>query len=165
MSALWRVALQIWIVLFIVFFGAEAIHLEPTLRVVTQVLYGVPLAALALWRLRGQADQLDWAVLGLLAVFAVVSAFSRDRTESLGTVGLATAFAAWFLLMRRAGELRSNITVGAATGVALTLAFNAFLLVQEKVVAFASVGGVRFEGRLTFPWESVNALPMLVLLA
>ena len=158
-------ALQLWIVLFIVFFGAEVIHLEPALRLITQVLYGVPLAAWALWRLRGPTDRLDWAVLGLLAVFAVVCVLSRDRTESLGALALATANAAWFLMMRRAGDLRTTIILAAATGLALTLAFNAVLLVMEKLEWYAVVGAARLEGHRTFPWESVNALPVLVLVA
>ena len=161
------VALQLWIVLFILFFGAEVIHLEPGLRVITQVLYGVPLAAWALLRLRGPADRFDWAVLGLLGVFAVVCLFSRDRTESLGSLALATAYAAWFLLMRRAEAwgLRQPIILAAATALAITLAFNAYLLIQEKLASYAAFGGARFEGVATFPWESVNALPVLVLVA
>ena len=164
-SALSRVALQLWIVLFIVFFGAEVIHLEPGLRVITQVLYGVPLAVWALLRLRGPADRLDWAVLGLLAVYAAVCLLSRDRTESLGTLGLATAFAAWFLLMRRAGDLRGPIVLAISTGLAITLAFNAYLLIGEKIDWFVAVGAAPLEGVVTFPWETVNALPVLVLIA
>jgi tetratricopeptide (TPR) repeat protein len=163
--ALPRVTLQVWIVLFILFFGAEVVHLEPNLRVAAQVLYGVPLVALAAYRLRGPVDPLDWAVLGLLAVHAVVSFTSRDPTESLGSLGIAAAFGAWFLLMRRAGGLRKPIFVATATGLAMTLAFNAYLLVQEKIDWFAAVGGAPFEGVMTFPWESVNALPLLVLAA
>ena len=163
--ALSRVALQVWIVLFIVFFGAEVIHLEPGLRVITQVLYGVPLAVWALLRLRGPADRLDLAVLGLLALYAAVCLFSRDRTESLGTLGLATAYAAWFLLMRRAGDLRGPIVLAVSTGLAITLAFNAYLLVREKVDWYVAVGAAPLEGVVTFPWETVNALPVLVLIA
>lgn len=163
--ALPRVALQLWIVLFIVVFGAEVIHLEPTLRVLTQVLFGAPLAGWALVRLRGPVDRLDWAVLGALVLYAVVCVTSRDRTESLGSLGLVTAYAAWFLLLRRAGELRGAIVLAGATGLALTLAFNAYLLIQEKATWYARVGGAPFEGLMTFPWESVNALPVLVLLA
>ncbi|MEO6295148.1 MAG: O-antigen ligase family protein [Candidatus Limnocylindria bacterium] len=163
--ALPRVALQLWIVLFIVFFGAEVIHLEPGLRIVTQVVYGIPLALWALLRLRGPHDRLDWAVLGLLGVYAVVCLFSRDRTESLGTLALATAYATWFLLMRRVArtELRGPVLVAIATGMAITLAFNAYLLIQEKLTWFAAIGDAPFEGVMTFPWESVNALPALVL--
>jgi len=163
--ALPRMALQLWIVLFIVFFGAEAVHLEPTLRLITQVLYGVPLAVWALLRLRGPADRLDWAVLGVLVVFALVCILSRDRTESLGTLALATAYAAWFGLMRRAGDLRAPIVVAVATGLGLTLAFNAYLLIREKVDWYVAVGSAPLEGVVTFPWESVNALPILVLIA
>ena len=119
----------------------------------------------ALLRLRGPADRLDWAVLGLLAVYAAVCLLSRDRTESLGTLGLATAFAAWFLLMRRAGDLRGPIILAISTGLAITLAFNAYLLVREKIDWYVAVGAAPLEGVVTFPWETVNALPVLVLIA
>jgi tetratricopeptide (TPR) repeat protein len=164
-ARLGRFALQLWIVLFIVFFGAEVIHLEPTLRVVTQVMYGVPLAAWALLRLRGPADRLDWTLLGLLALYAAICVFSRDRTESLGTLGLATAYAAWFALLRRERRLQAPIALAIATGLALTLAFNAYLAIREKIDWYAAVGAAPLEGLVTFPWEAVNTLPVLVLLA
>ena len=165
--ALPRVALQLWIVLFIIFFGAEVIHLEPGLRVVTQILYGVPLIAWSAWRLRHARDRLDLGVVALVVIFSFVSFSSRDSTESLGALGLATAYAAWFLLMRRAAntDLRGPIVLAVATGLAITLVINAFLLIQEKVASFAALGAARFEGVATFPWESVNALPVLVLVA
>ena len=88
-----RVAVQVWIFCFIVFFGAETIHLEPQLRIMTQVVFGVPLLVWAVWRLRRPMhwDCLDVVVLGGLAVFVGVAAVSRDRTESLNTVGMALA--------------------------------------------------------------------------
>jgi tetratricopeptide (TPR) repeat protein len=47
---------------------------------------------------------------------------------------------------------------------ALSLAFNAFLLVAEKVAFFNATGHLpRLEGITVFPWETVNALPVLVL--
>ena len=164
LSALPRVALQLWIVLFIVFFGAEVIHLEPGLRVITQVLYGVPLAAWALLRLRGPADRLDWAVLGLLGFYGVVSLLGRDRTESLGTLALATAYGVWFSLLRREQGMLGPVVIAIATGLSLSLAFNAYLAIQEKLEWYAAVGGAPLEGVITFPWETVNALPVLVLL-
>ena len=69
------------------------------------------------------------------------------------------------MILRRVGELRGTIILAVATGLALTLAFNALLLIQEKLAWYARVGGAPFEGHVTFPWESVNALPVLVLLA
>ena len=161
-----RLGLQVWIVLFIVFFGAEVVHLEPGLRIVTQLLYGLPLAAWALWRLRGPWDRLDVAVLAAVGVYAIVCLFSRDRTESLGTLALVVGFASWFMLMRRAasGGLRAPVLVAVATGLVLTLVLNAYLLIQEKVALFATFGSAPLEGVSTFPWESVNALPILVLL-
>ena len=163
--ALPRVALQVWIVLFIVFFGAEIIHLEPGLRATTQVVYGLPLAAWAILRLRGPHDRLEWVGIGLLGTYAVVCLVSRDRTESLGTLALATAYASWFMLMRRsdAWGLRGPIVVAVATGLTLTLAFNTYLAISEKLGSLAAFGAAPLEGGLTFPWESVNALPALVL--
>ena len=162
-----RVALQLWIVLFIVFFGAEVVHLEPGLRVIAQLAYGVPLAAWAALRLRGPVDRLEWAILGLLVLYAVICLFSRDRTESVETMGLASAYAAWFMLMRRAASssLRRPVVVAVATGLAVTLVINAYLLIDEKLQSYAAIGAARFEGVATFPWESVNALPILVLVA
>ena len=164
-QALPRVALQLWIVLFIVFFGAEVVHLEPSLRAVTQVLYATPLVLWASLGVRSRCDGVDWAVMGLVATFGVAAAFSRDPTESFGALGLATAYAAWFLLMRRVAGLRATVGLAIATGLACTLAFNAYLLVEEKIAAYAAFGAARFEGVATFPWESVNALPILVLIA
>jgi len=161
-----RVIGQVWIVLFLVFFGAEVIHLEPSLRMLTQVMYGVPLAVGAALMLRGPVDRLDVAVLVGLGVYATVAFLSRDLTESLGTLGLVTAYAAWFVMVRRLRQpARDSLIVAAATGLAITLAINAYLLIEEKVALINRFGGAPFEGRNTFPWESVNALPILVLVA
>lgn len=164
--ALPRVALQLWIVLFIVFFGAEVVHLEPSLRVATQVLYGVPLAAWAAWRLRGPLDRLDWTVIGVLAVYVIVSIASVDRTESLGTVGLATAYAALFLVLRReaSGPLRRSIIAAVSVAISVTLTYNAWLLVDEKLEWLRRFGAAPFEAFTVFPWQSANALPVVVLL-
>lgn len=161
-----RVIVQIWIVLFLVFFGAEVIHLEPSLRVLTQVLYGIPLAVSGALMLRGPVDRLDVAVMVALAVYAAVAVLGRDVTESLGTVGLVTAYAAWFLVVRRLRQpARDALVVAASIGLVITLAINAYLLIEEKMTLIDRFGGSPFEGRNTFPWESVNALPILVLVA
>jgi len=161
-----RVAFRLWIIGFLVFLGAEAVHLEPVLRIATHLLYGIPLAVWAAVRLRAPWDALDLAVIGLLAVYAVVSLVGLDLTEGLGTLGLATAYAALFMLLRREarGPLRHAIITSAALGMTITLAFNAWLLIQEKITWFARVGGSPFEGLTVFPWESVNAMPILVLM-
>jgi tetratricopeptide (TPR) repeat protein len=67
--------------------------------------------------------------------------------------------------MRRAGDLRPAVVLAIATGLTLTLAFNAYLAVREKVEWYAAIGSAPLEGIVTFPWESVNTLPVLVLLA
>lgn len=163
-----RVALQVWIVLFIVFFGAEVVHLEPALRVTAQLLYGIPLVAWAALRLRGPADRLERLVLSGLLVYVAICLVSRDPLESLGTAGLAAGYAAWFVLVRRAfapDALGRHIIVATATGLSLTLAFNTFLAIREKLAWYEAVGAAPLEGVVTFPWESVNTLPVLILLA
>lgn len=162
-----RVVFQLWIILFLVFFGAEVVHVEPPLRAVSQVLFGIPLIAWAGARLRGPWDRLDLAVLSLLGVYLLIALMSRDRTESLNTVGLACGYVALFLLLRReaTSARRGQIVGAAALGATLTLALNAWLLIDEKLRWYANVGGAPLEGLTVFPWESVNALPVLVLLA
>lgn len=166
-QAISRVALQLWIVLFLVFFGAEVIHLEPGLRILTQLLFGAPLVAWAALTIRGPVDRLDLAVIGSLVLYALVAVLGRDRTESLGTLGLVTAYAAWFLVIRRLADpaLRRSVVLAGATGMAVTLAINAYLLLEEKASLLTRFGAAPVEGVNTFPWESVNALPVLVLLA
>ncbi len=164
-----RVGLQIWIFGFIVFFGAEVVHLDPTLRVVAQLLYGVPLVAWALWRVRRRPDVVDLSVIAALVLYVVVSLASRDRTGSLATLALVATYALLFWLMRwlRAQpDLHATVVTAVATSLAFSLALNGFLLVREKVEFFAATGQLpALEGVEVFPWETVNALPELVLLA
>jgi tetratricopeptide (TPR) repeat protein len=164
-----RVGLQIWIFGFIVFFGAEVVHLDPTLRVVTQLLYGVPLVAWALWRVRRRPDIVDLSLIAALATYVVVSLASRDRTGSLATLALVTTFSLLFWLMRwvrTQPELHATVVTAVATSLAFSLALNAFLLVREKIEFFIATGQLpTLEGVEVFPWETVNALPELVLLS
>ena len=162
-----RLGLQIWIVGFIVFFGAEIVHLEPSLRIITHLLYGIPFAVLVLVRLRGPWDRLDGAILIGLGLYLVVALFARDRTQAVNTVALVTAFAALFMLARRegTGQLRGTIVSGVAVGLVLTLAYNTWLLIDEKLRWISAVGSAPLEGLTIFPWQTVNAMPVLVLLA
>ena len=162
-----RLGLQLWIVGFIIFFGAEIVHLEPGLRILTQLLYGVPLAILVLMRLRGPWDRLDAAVLIAIGLYLVVALAARDRTQALNTVALVAAFGALFMTARReaTGELRGSLVSGIVVGLALTLAFNGWLLVEEKLRWMSAVGSAPLEGLTVFPWQTVNAMPVLVLLA
>ena len=164
-----RILLHLWVIGFITFFGAELVHLDPTLRIVTQLLYGVPLAIWALLRLRGPRTPLDVAILAGLALYAISAALGRDPTGALATLALVVGYAALFLVVRDLGrqpEARELLSLAVATGLALTLAYNAGLLISEKVAWMAAGGGVPpLEGRLVFPWETVNVMPVLALLA
>ena len=162
-----RLGLQLWIIGFVVFFGAEIVHLEPGLRILTHLLYGVPFAILVLMRLRGPWDRLDAAVLIAIGLYLVVAVAARDRTQALNTVALVAAFGALFLTARReaTGELRGPLVSGFVLGLSLTLAFNAWLLLDEKLRWISAIGSAPLEGLTVFPWQTVNAMPVLLLLA
>jgi O-antigen ligase/tetratricopeptide (TPR) repeat protein len=164
-----RAGFQAWIFGFIFFFGAEAVLLEPQLRIFVQLAYGVPLVAWALLRVRRRPDRVDLAVMLALLAYLVVSLASRDRTGSLETLGLVATYALLFWVLRdvaRSDSLRPLVASAVAISMALSLAFNAFLLIQEKVAFFSVTGRLpELEGLTVFPWETVNALPVLVLVA
>ncbi|MEP7159050.1 MAG: O-antigen ligase family protein [Chloroflexota bacterium] len=168
-SLLARAGLQLWIFGFIVFFGAEVVHLEPELRVIAQLLYGLPLVAWAVVSVRRRPDRTDIAIMVALGLYVIVSLASRDRMGSLETLGLVATYALVFWLMRRVLEsesLLATVATAVATSLAFSLALNAFLLVREKVEFFSVTGRLpTLEGLEVFPWETVNALPELVLLA
>jgi O-antigen ligase len=160
--------IQIWVFLFLVFFGSEIVHLDPLLRLTTQVLFVVPLAVWAVLRLRGPRDWLDYAVLASVAIFGVVCLASRDRIGSLETLGLVLTYALLFWAMRamQAGSwARDAFATGAATAMAFSLALNAFLWINEKVAWVLHTGTPpQFEAFEVFPWETANVMPVLVLL-
>ncbi|HEY7527052.1 MAG TPA: O-antigen ligase family protein [Candidatus Limnocylindria bacterium] len=160
--------IQLWVFVFLVFFGSEIVHLDPLLRLITQVLFGVPLLIWAGLRLRGPLDRLDLAVLISVAVFAVVCIFSRDWVGSFETLGLVLAYAALFWLLRRlepGSRLRDALATGTATAMTFSCALNAWLWVNEKLVWVQQTGTPpQFEAFEVFPWETVNVMPILVLL-
>jgi tetratricopeptide (TPR) repeat protein len=125
--------------------------------------------AWALVCVRRRPDLVDLSVIGALALYVAVSLASRDRTGSLATLALVATYALLFWLMRwlRAHpELQATVVTAVATSLAFSLVLNAFLLVREKVEFFAATAHLpALEGVEVFPWETVNALPELVLLA
>jgi O-antigen ligase len=161
-------AIQVWVFLFLVFFGSEIVHLDPLLRLITQVLFGVPLVIWAALRLRGPMDRLDLAVLVSVAVFAGVCLFSRDQVGSFETLGLVLAYATVFWLLRRQDAeswVRSALAIGAATAMTFSLALNAWLWINEKLVWIQQTGTPPpFEAFEVFPWETANVMPVLVLM-
>ena len=163
-----RVGLQLWIVAFILFFGTEVVHQEPMLRIIAQLLFGIPLAAWALTRLRGR-DPMDLPIAVAIGAFLVVSLLGRDPVGSLEAAGLVTAYAVLYRAIRwfaARPEWRETLALGAATGLAATLAINAWLLFSEKLTAINDFHAIpSLEGVQVFPWETVNAMPILVLVA
>lgn len=162
-------ALQLWIFGFIAFFGAEVVLLEPALRVTAQLIFAVPLVGWAVVRVRRRPDLLDAVVILALGLYLIVSLASRDRTGSLETFALVSLYALLFWVLRDAAAspgMRDRIAVGIGTAMAFSLALNAFLLIREKIAFFTATGIVPpLEGLEVFPWETVNAMPVLVLIA
>lgn len=161
--------LQAWIFGFIAFFGAEVVLLEPTLRIVAQLLYGIPLLAWAALRLRRPFTRLDGAVAVCLGIYLVVCLTSRDLTGSLETLALVVCYAIFFWAMRRVAArpaIREVIVVGVATAMTFSLALNAWLMITEKITWIQVSGTLpRLEGLDVFPWETVNVMPVLVLIS
>jgi tetratricopeptide (TPR) repeat protein/O-antigen ligase len=163
------VALQVWIFLFIAFFGADEVLLEPRFRVIAQLAFAVPLICWAALRVRRRPDLLDAAIAVGLGAYFVVCLASRDQTGSLASFGLVTVYALLFWVLREsvtAPAVRNRIVVAVATAMAFSLAVNAILLVQEKVRFLSETGLVpELQGHGVFIWETLNAMPILVLVS
>ena len=166
MSLPLRTAAQIWVFLFIVFLGAETVLAIPEARLAAQLLYAVPIIGLAAIRLTRAVDRLDAAVLGTTAVYAAVCFASPDRSASLETLGLATAFASLFIVMRQAStDARRWLAVATATSFAFNLVVQSVLWISEKLAWIGTGGGVpRLESFDVFVWASANAIPVMVLM-
>jgi O-antigen ligase/tetratricopeptide (TPR) repeat protein len=169
----WRplgiVAIQLWIFAFVTFFGSDIVLLEPTLRITAQLVFAAPLIVWSAFGLRRRPDRLDAAIVIALGLYLVVALASRDRTGSLETLALVTVYAVVFWAAR--GVLsnprhRQTVAVAVVTSLAFTLSVNGFLLIREKIAYFQVTGLFPpLEGFDVFPWETANAMPILVLLA
>jgi O-antigen ligase len=162
-------ALQLWTLLFVGFFGSELLGTYPGIRIAAQLLFVLPLLAWAVLRLRGPRRALDWAVLAALAALLVVSAFSADVQGSLESVGLALAYALTFFAMRDLGavpRLRSAVAVAATFALVFWLLMAAAWWVAEKVAWVSVFGSVpNLESYQVFIWGTANVYPVLSLLA
>ncbi len=161
-------ALQVWTLLFVGFFGSELLGSYPVLRIAAQLLFVAPLLVWAALRLRGPGDRLGWAVLVALGALLLVSFFSADVQGSLGSVGLALAYALTFFAMRELGtvpRLRTAMAIAASIGLVFWLAMTAIWWIQEKV-AWVSVFGSMpdIESAQVFIWGTTNVFPILSLL-
>ncbi|MBA2632976.1 MAG: O-antigen ligase family protein [Chloroflexi bacterium] len=163
------VALQLWIVLFIGFFGGYLVSIDPGVRLVAQLIAVVPLVVWAAFRLRGPRDGID-AVVGIAVVaHVVVSGFSLDRTGSLEASAMAVVVATLFWLMRDLADrerLRRFAAAAVVAAVVPWLAAVAAAWVLEKAEWIAAGGGIPdLESFQVFIWGTANVLPVLVLLA
>lgn len=163
-----RIGLQLWIFLFLGFFGSELLAAEPGLRIATQVLFGLPLVVWALFRLRGPRGALDWAIAASLIALSIASVLSADPQGSLDAVGLALAFAVLFWAMRDLGQtvaLRRAIAVAGAYAFMPWLVLAAAFWIAEKVSWVQAAGGIpNVESNQVFIWGTANAFPIISLL-
>ena len=162
-----RVAAQVWVFLFVAFLGTEPVLGIPEARWIVIVAYAVPVVVLAAARLTRAVDGLDAAVLGTLVVYAAVCLVSPNQQASIETLGLATAFAALFIVARQASsELRQHVAVAAASAFALVLVIHAVLWIREKVAWVSAGGGMpRLESFDVFAWSSPNAIAVVALVS
>ena len=162
-------ALQVWVLAFIGFFGSELLGTYPALRIAAQVLFVAPLVVWAVLRLRGPRDLLDWAVVVALGALLLVSFFSVDVQGSLESVGLALAYALTFFLMRAIGSvprLRAAIAVAVSYALVFWLVMISIWWIQEKVAWVSVFGSVpNLESNQVFIWGTANVFPVLSLLA
>lgn len=159
-----------WIFAFVAMLGAESVLTHPTLRIGVQLAFGVPLLAWSLWHLRSAPtpDRLDWAIVLAVAATAVVALVGRDALGGAETIGLVACWALLFWAMRSVGDdpgrrrwVASMVTVSLTA----SLAFNAWLLIAEKLAWLDRFGELPpLEGRTVVPWETVNVMPVVVLL-
>jgi len=164
-----RLALQVWALLFVLYFGADTTAANPAFRVLAQALFGLPLLVWAVLRLRGPGDALDGAILVALVAHVVVALLGEDVIGGLASSALAIGYAALFWMMRDlAGQprLRQTIALPAAMGLILWAAAAAVAWVAEKVAWIGSGGGLpELESYQVFIWATANVFPFLVLLA
>ncbi len=162
-------ALQLWTVLFVGFFGSELLGTYPALRIAAQLLFVAPLVIWAALRLRGPRNALDWAILAGLAALVLVSMFSADVQGSLESVGLALAYALTFFAMRDLGaaqRLRTAVAVAASYALVFWLVMIAVWWIQEKIAWISVFGSVpNLESNQVFIWGTANVFPILSLLA
>jgi tetratricopeptide (TPR) repeat protein len=161
-------ALQLWTLAFVGFFGSELLGSYPGLRIAAQIVFVAPLVVWAVLRLRGPRSLLDGAVLLALAAFLVVSLMSVDIQGSLNSLGLAVAYALTFFAMRDVGShprLRTAVAVAGSYALVFWLVMIAIWWVQEKVAWISVFGSVpNLDSNQVFIWGTANAFPILSLL-
>lgn len=161
-------AAAIWALGFVGFLGTYVTTFDPDLRAAAALMYGIPVVAAAIAAVALKPHPLDIPVLGVLAIYALVSALSVDQTASFETLGLATAYGSLFLLLLRVdrGPLRQGLLIGSAFGASAWLAFTAVRWVQDAVTWVALDGTMPpLVARSGHLWLSTDAVAALALLA
>jgi O-antigen ligase/tetratricopeptide (TPR) repeat protein len=157
----------VWAFGFIGFFGTQVTTFDPSVRLVAAIAYGVPVVLGAAAAVAVRPHPLDVPVLGLLTVYAVVSALSVDPTASLETLALVTAYASLFLLVLRLGPgpVRQGLVIGCAAAGTAWLGIMAVRWIQDALAWVAVDGSVPpLQARSGTPWLSTDALAALALL-
>lgn len=162
------VALGIWSFGFVGFFGTGLPAFDPAVRTIAQVAYAVPVAAWAVWRLRGPRDALDVAIIAGLMLSLAVTLLSLDAVGSLEALGLTTGFALLFWAMRDLASYpaaRAAVSTGVAVAITLWLLIAAFTWTARKIDWIQLGGGLpNLESGPIPGWSSANTFPILILL-
>jgi Flp pilus assembly protein TadD len=153
--------------LLVGFFGTGLPAFDPGIRLAAQVLYMVPLAVWATFRLRGPRELVDWAILAGLLLAIVVAIFSLDQTGSLEAFGLSISFALLFWLMREVSarpRLRAAVAFGVASAITLWLLIAASTWLGQKIQWISLGAGIPdLESGPIAGWSSANTFPILAL--
>lgn len=157
----------IWSFLFVALFGTALPDFDVRVRTAAQLLYVVPLAVWAVFRLRGPRDIVDIAVLAAIGSALVVSAASLDRLASLEALGIVVAFALLFWLMRDIASrprMRGAISVGVTGTITAWLVLAGATWIGHKLQWIVAGGGVPPLSSGPIPgWSSANTFPFLIL--
>src|SRR5439155_5907404 len=166
--AMAQLGVALWAFLGIGFFGTGVPQVDAELRITAQIVYIAPILVLALWRLRQKPDPFDLCLAIGIVASLVVAIASRDRTGSLETVGLSTAFILLFWAMRTVASV-SHIRKALIVGVACALtgwlmAFSAVWIIEDLNWMRAGGGIPDLEPTAALIWVSPNVIPILTLL-
>lgn len=140
----------------------------PEVRIVAQLLFGLPLAAWGVVRLGRRRTALDLPIALALVLFLLVALFSRDVQGSFEMLAGALAWALLFWLMTdlRSPSARGSVAMGVVGALTAWLAVFAVRWGTEKVTWVANGGGMPnlVESSQTLFWLTTNVAPALTLL-
>jgi tetratricopeptide (TPR) repeat protein/O-antigen ligase len=166
-SRLATIVIAIWTFGFVGFFGTNITTFHEEVRVVTFVLYGLPVAATALGAMYLRPMAVDAQLVALLVVYGCVAMLSVDQTASLETWFLVTLYACVLAIAcrLRSRRLRNAVAIGVATAVAVWLVRTAMVWIASAAEWVSLGGGMPpLQAASGHLWLSTDAIPVVLIL-